>query len=57
MPYCSFILSSVVVNETPRALIAKTKRQPITRAGGGTFKGPISLPYVQVPMGGSVLEA
>jgi hypothetical protein len=45
------------VNGAPRALIAKTKKQPITRAGGDTFKSPIFLPHVSVPMGGSVLEA
>ena len=46
MPYYSPILPSVFVNEAPRALIAKTKKQPITRAGGDTFKGPTFLPHV-----------
>ena len=46
MPYFSPILPSVFVNEAPRALIAKIKKQPLTRAGGDTFKGPISLPHV-----------
>ena len=46
MPYHSPILPSVFVNEAPRALIAKTKKQPITRAGGYTFKSSIFLPYV-----------
>ena len=36
MPYYSTILSSVVVNGALCALIAK--KQPITRAGGDTFK-------------------
>jgi hypothetical protein len=35
------------VNEAPRALIAKTKKQPITRAGVDTLKSPsIFLPHV-----------
>ena len=38
MPYYSSILPLVFVNEAPRALIAKSKKQPITRAGGDTFK-------------------
>ena len=47
MPYYySSILPSVFVNEAPRALIAKTKKQPITRAGGDTVKGPTFLPHV-----------
>jgi hypothetical protein len=53
MPYYSPILPSVFfVNGALCALIAKTKKQPITRAGGDTFKSPILLPHVQVPMGG-----
>ena len=39
------------VDATPRALIAKTKKQPITRAGGETFEGPTFLPHVVVLMG------
>ena len=35
-----------LLNEAPHALIAKTKKQPIIRAGGDTFKGPIFLPHV-----------
>jgi hypothetical protein len=47
MPYYSPILpSAVFVNGAPRALIAKTKKQPITRVGGDTFKSPIFLPHV-----------
>ena len=46
MPYYSPILSSVFVNEAPRALITKTKKQSIMRAGGDTFKTPIFLPHV-----------
>ena len=47
MPYYSPILPSGFVNEAPRALIiAKKKKQPITRAGGDTFKSPIILPHV-----------
>ena len=46
MPYYSPILPSVFVNGAPRALMAKTKKQPITRAGGDTFKSPITLPHV-----------
>jgi hypothetical protein len=57
MPYYSLILPSVFVNGAPHALIAQTKKQPITRAGGDTFKSPIFLPHVWVAMGGSVLEA
>ena len=38
MPNHSFILPSVFVNKALHALIAKTKKQPITRAGGYTFK-------------------
>ena len=57
MPYYSPILPSVFVNGAPHALIAKTKKQPIARAGGDTFEAPIFLPHVQVPMGGSMLEA
>ena len=38
MPYYSPILPLVFVDEAPRALIAKTNKQPITRAGGDTFK-------------------
>jgi hypothetical protein len=56
MPYYSPILPSDFANGAPRALIAKTKKQPITRAGGDAFTSPIFLPHVQVPMGGSVLE-
>ena len=33
MPHYSSILPSVFVNEASRALIAKTKKQPITRKG------------------------
>ena len=54
MPYYSSILSSVSVNEAPHALIAKAKKQPITRVGGDTSKGPAFLPHVYVPMGGLV---
>jgi hypothetical protein len=43
MPYYSPILPSVFVNGAPHALIAKTKKQPITRAGGDTFKSLIFL--------------
>jgi hypothetical protein len=57
MPYHSSILPLVFVNEAPRALIAKTKRQPITKAKGDTFKGPTLLPHLKVPMGRSVVEA
>ena len=60
IPKClcySPILPSVFVNDAPRVLVVKTKKQPITRAGGDTFKGPIFLPHVQVPMRGSVLDA
>jgi hypothetical protein len=46
MPYYSPILPSVIVNEAPRALIAKTKKQPITRAGGNTLKSHVFLPHV-----------
>jgi hypothetical protein len=46
MPYYSPILPSVFVEGAPRALIAKIKKQPITRAGGETFKNPILLPHV-----------
>jgi hypothetical protein len=46
MPYYSFILTLVLVNEAPHALITKTKKQPITRVGGDTFKGPTFLPHV-----------
>ena len=46
MPYYSPILPSIFVNEAPRALIAKTKKQPITRVEGDTFKTPIFLPHV-----------
>ena len=46
IPYYSSILPSVFVNEAPRALVAKTKKQPITRTGGDTFKGPTFLPHV-----------
>jgi hypothetical protein len=46
MPYYSPTLPSVFVNEVARALIAKTKKQPITRAGGDTFKKSIILPHV-----------
>ena len=52
MPHYSPILPSIFVNGAPRALIAKTENQPITSAGGDTFKNPIILPHVQVPMGG-----
>ena len=57
MPYYSPILLLVFVNGAPHALVAKTEKQPITRAGGDIFEGPIILPHVQVPMGGSALEA
>jgi hypothetical protein len=46
MPYYSPILPSVFVDEAPHALIAKTKKQPITRVGGDTFEGPIFMPHV-----------
>ena len=46
MPYYSPVLPSVFVDEVPRALVAKTQKQPITRAGGNTFEGPIFLPHV-----------
>ena len=39
------MLPSVFVNEVPRALMVKTKEQPITRVGGDTFKGPMFLPH------------
>jgi hypothetical protein len=45
IPYYSPILPSVFVNGAPRALIAKTKKQPITKAQGDTFKSPLFLPY------------
>jgi hypothetical protein len=58
MPYYSPILPSVFfVNKAPRALIVKTKEQPTTRIEGDTFKGHVFLPRVEVPIGGSVLEA
>jgi hypothetical protein len=44
--YYSSTLPSVFVNGTPRVLIAKTEKQPITRAGGDTFKCPTFLPHV-----------
>ena len=43
MPYHSFILSSVFVNGAPCALLAKTKKQPITRAGDHTFESSYIL--------------
>ena len=46
MPYYSPILPSVFVNGAPHALIAKTKKQPITRAGDDTFKNHVVLPHV-----------
>jgi hypothetical protein len=49
--------SSVYVNEVPCALMAKAKKQRITKVGGGTFKSLTILPHVYVPMGVSVLEA
>jgi hypothetical protein len=36
----------IFVNGAPHAHIAKTKKQPITRVGGHTFKGHIALPHV-----------
>ena len=46
------------VNEGPRALIAKSKKQPISRAGGDTFKGPINILASCLGTDGrSVLEA
>ena len=42
MPYYSYILPLLFVNEASDALIAKTK-QPITRAGGDTFKSTSCL--------------
>jgi hypothetical protein len=38
MPYYSPILPSVFVNGAPRALVAKTKKQLVTRAGGDSLK-------------------
>ena len=46
MPYYSPILPLVFVDGAPRALIGKTKKQPFTRAGGNTFKGPTFLLHV-----------
>ena len=46
MSYYSSILPSVVVNGAPRALITKTKKQPITRAGGDTVKSHAFLSHV-----------
>jgi hypothetical protein len=39
-------LTTGFVNEAPRALIAKTRKQPITRVGGDTFKNHVVLPHV-----------
>jgi hypothetical protein len=46
MPCYSCILPSLFVNGAPHALVAKTKRNSITRARGDTFKGPTFLPQV-----------
>jgi hypothetical protein len=43
-----YLLPSVFVNEAPSALVAKTKKQPITGAEGGTVKGPSFLPHLEV---------
>ena len=48
------ILPLIFVNEASRTLIAKTKKQPITRAGGNIFSGPTFLGHVWVPLGGRV---
>jgi hypothetical protein len=43
MLYHTSISPSVFLNEVPRALIARLKIQPITKARGHTFKGPTLL--------------
>ena len=40
MPHHSSILPYVFVNGDPHVFITKTKKQPITRTGGDTLKGP-----------------
>ena len=57
MPYHSSNFPSVFVVGSPHALIAKTKNQSNTKAGGNTFEGPTFLPHLEVPIGESVLEA
>ena len=42
LSYHQFLLMELL----DRALIAKTKSNPITRAEGATFKGPTFLPHV-----------
>ena len=55
-PYYSSILTSVFVNEAPRALIAKTKSNQSQGREATLLKNPTFLPCVQVPMGGSMLQ-
>ena len=52
--HLSYLL--VFVNGVPCTFVAKTKSNQSQGAGVDTFEGPTFLPYIQVPMGESVLE-